>query len=83
MTQNEVADWLHYLCYSDGDTGWIRCSNDEQRVKVICNLLHHASEDRMSSDDRTICVSTLGRLTQSTGCYHGLCYCSCMMPLTL
>ena len=45
MTDTEIRDWLRLL-------------PDEvpaSKLRVVANLLAHANEDRMSSEDRTAC----------------------------
>ena len=51
MTPQEIQAWSRSLG-----------TNDAERVSGIKDLLQHANEDRMSSEDRTICWAELLRL---------------------
>lgn len=51
LSQAEIEDWLRLL----SPTLW-------GKIKIIGDLLKHANEDEMSSEDHTICVTILRRL---------------------
>ena len=63
MTQNEIKLWLRDLPIQYHTSGGVSvtrpCESDAERVKVLNVLLHHAAEDCMSEEDRSICVQAL------------------------
>lgn len=51
MTDNEIRQWLRDIA-----------PTDEQRIKVINDLLDNASTDGMSVTDRAVCTQALEML---------------------
>src|SRR3990167_8130121 len=63
MNQAEVQDWLYGLPYFNTYAGTKmvhrRCQNDVERVEVIEDLLRNATSDKMSLEDRRVCIEVL------------------------
>lgn len=65
MKQLEVLEWLSILCYMEKPTKTSTtltlrpCKDDAERITVIHDLLIHAGTDKMTADDRRICLEAL------------------------
>lgn len=57
MTPVEIAAWISDLAPSN-----------EQRIKVLVDLIDNAGKDHMSAEDRGICVAELSRLESVQQC---------------
>ena len=62
MTNEEIIDWLSLLGTGNATTGYIRCTNDLERIEVIQDLLSHARGDKMTDEDKQICQDALAKL---------------------
>lgn len=65
MTATEINEWIEWLPIqeSTGQHSFVRrCKDDVERVEVIKDLLFCAAADKMTTEDREICVKALEML---------------------
>lgn len=48
MSDDHIRDWMQLIGRTRGE-----------RVRIVADLLQHHREDRMTSDDRLVCIKAL------------------------